>query len=371
MPSTDLQTIQTWVLSSGFLVCLAFGYVIQRSRFCTMGALSDWFNLGDSQRVQMWALALGLSIVGFQSMALLDWIDPLKTIYATGPMLWLSALVGGLLFGLGMVFASGCGSKNLARVGAGSLKALVVVIVMGVSALATMRGITAVLRHHTVDTQTWSTTAGNTLSAWIDYGWAQQWASAGPWLSLSLGLALGAWALRRGEGLGWESVLGAIGVAACVTAMWWVSGHLGFLAEHPKTLESVYVATQSGRMESLSFSAPMALHLDWLMYFSDTHKTLNLSVVSVWGVITGAGIYAWHSRSFRWEGFCDTQDTALHVLGAALMGVGGVTAMGCTVGHGLSGLSTLSVISAWAMLGMVAGAWLGFKIQLWLLERKV
>ncbi|MFY8126173.1 MAG: YeeE/YedE family protein [Hydrogenophaga sp.] len=364
--STDaLITLQHWVLAAGFCVCLAFGYVIQRCRFCTMGALSDWINLDDTHRLQMWALALGLAMLGFQALSSLGWIDPLQTIYATGPMLWLSALVGGVLFGLGMVFASGCGSKTLARVGGGSLKALVVMLVMGVSALATMRGITAVLRYHTVDAQAVNLASGNTWTAWLGHVWS----GAGPWLALAVALALIVWALRRGGGLGLESVLGGMGVAACVTAMWWVSGHLGFVAEHPDTLESVYLSTQSGRMESLSFSAPMALHLDWLMYFSDANNTLNLSVVSVWGVVLGAWLYARHSGTFRWEGFRDTQDTALHVSGGVLMGVGGVTAMGCTVGHGLSGLSTLSVVSSLAVAGIVGGAWLGFKFQLWLLER--
>lgn len=365
MSTEALITLQHWVLTCGFLVCLAFGYAIQRSRFCTMGALSDWFNLDDTQRLQMWALALGLAMLGFQALSSLGWINPLQTIYATGPMLWLSALVGGVLFGLGMVFASGCGSKTLARVGGGSLKALVVMLVMGVSALATMRGITAVLRHHTLDTQTWTVPAGNTWTAWLGHVWS----GGDPWLAVAVAMALIVWALRRSGGLGLESVLGGFSVAACVTAMWWVSGHLGFVAEHPNSLASVYLATHSGRMESLSFSAPMALHLDWLMYFSDANNTLGLSVVSVWGVILGSWLYARHSGTFHWEGFRNIQDTALHVVGGVLMGVGGVTAMGCTVGHGLSGLSTLSVISTLAVAGIVGGAWLGFKVQLWLLER--
>jgi uncharacterized membrane protein YedE/YeeE len=151
--------------------------------------------------------------------------------------------------------------------------------------------------------------------------------------------------------------------------MWWVSGRLGFVAEHPETLESVYLATNSGRMESLTFTAPMAYTLDWLIMFSDTSKVLTLAVVSVFGVVLGAFVYAMATRTFRWEGFRSTQDTALHLLGAVLMGVGGVTAMGCTVGQGLSGLSTLSLTSFIAVAGIVAGAVAGFKFQMWLLER--
>ena len=144
---------------------------------------------------------------------------------------------------------------------------------------------------------------------------------------------------------------------------------LGFVAEHPETLEAVYLASNSGRMESLTFVAPMAYTIDWLIFFSDKSKVLTFGVVTVFGVVAGSFLCALIERSFRWEGFRDTRDTALHLVGAALMGVGGVTALGCTVGQGLSGLSTLSLLSAIAVAGIVGGAVLGFKFQMWLLER--
>ena len=122
-------------------------------------------------------------------------------------------------------------------------------------------------------------------------------------------------------------------------------------------------------MEALTFTAPMAYTLDWLIYFSDKNKVLTLGVVSVLGVVAGAFAHAVVSRSFRWEGFAGTRDTALHLVGALCMGVGGVTAMGCTVGQGLSGLSTLSVTSAIAFAGIVTGALGGLRFQIWLLER--
>ena len=87
------------------------------------------------------------------------------------------------------------------------------------------------------------------------------------------------------------------------------------------------------------------------------------------GVVVGALACALFERSFRWEGFAGTQDTALHIVGAVCMGVGGVTALGCTVGQGLSGLSTLSLTSAIAVAGIMVGAVLGFRLQIWLLER--
>jgi hypothetical protein len=185
-----------------------------------------------------------------------------------------------------------------------------------------------------------------------------------------VGGALVLWALL-GEGFRTSNnLLAGLGIGLVIAATWWVSGYLGFVEEHPETLESVYLATNSGRMESLTFTAPMAYTLDWFIFFSDTSKVLTLGVVTVVGVVFGAFAQALLGREFRWEGFHNTQDTALHIVGAICMGVGGVTAMGCTVGQGLSGLSTLSLGSAIAVVGIVLGAVLGFRFQMWLLERE-
>ncbi len=129
--------------------------------------------------------------------------------------------------------------------------------------------------------------------------------------------------------------MAGLGIGAVIVGVWWVSGRLGHLAEHPLTLEEAFLATNSRRMESLSFVAPVAYTMDWLILFSDTSRVLTLGIVSLFGVVLGSGAVALASGSFRWEGFRDTEDTANHLVGAALMGIGGVTAMGCTIGPGL------------------------------------
>ncbi len=151
--------------------------------------------------------------------------------------------------------------------------------------------------------------------------------------------------------------------------MWWVSGALGYVPEHPQTLEPTYLATRSGRMESLTFTSPLAHSIDWLMFFSDRNQRLSLGVASVAGVVAGAALQALASRQFRWEGFKTTEDLANHLAGAVLMGVGGVTALGCTIGQGLSGVSNLSLTSFTAVAGIVAGAVAALKYQGWRLER--
>jgi uncharacterized membrane protein YedE/YeeE len=122
-------------------------------------------------------------------------------------------------------------------------------------------------------------------------------------------------------------------------------------------------------MESLSFVAPMAYVLDWLMFFSDKSKVLTLGVVAVFGVVTGAAASALLTRTFRWEGFGNTEDTANHLVGAVLMGFGGVTAMGCTVGQGLSGVSLLAAGSFIAIGAIIVGALLALRYQNWRIER--
>lgn len=370
MSASDLSSLQSQVLWAAFAVSLIFGWIAQKTQFCTMGALSDIVNMGDWTRMRMWGMAVGVAMIGFYGMAYLGIIDASKTFYTSSHIIWLSGVVGGALFGFGMVLGSGCGSKTLVRIGGGSLKAIVVFAVMGISAFATLRGITAVARSKTVDLVAFDLKAGGSLPLLLADATGLSANAAGLILALLLGLCLVMWALLSAEFRQSNAILAGLGIGACVSAMWWVTGRLGFLPEHPETLEAVYLATNSGQMESMTFTAPMAYTLDWLIYFSDKNKVLTVGVTSVLGVIVGSLIQSVMSRSFYWEGFRNTQDTALHLVGAVLMGIGGVTAMGCTVGQGLSGLSTLGMTSLFAVLGILAGGIAGLKFQLWLIMRE-
>ena len=369
MTLADLSSLHAQVLWAAFFVSLAFGVIAQKTNFCTMGAISDIVNMGDWTRMRMWGMAVGVAMLAFYGMASLGWIDPSKTFYTNGKVIWLSALVGGAFFGFGMVLASGCGSKTLVRIGGGSLKGLVVFFVMGFAAFATLRGVTAVARVKTVDTFSFDIASGGTIPAILAQVSGVAPATAGLIAAVCVGGGLMVWALASASFRTTDHLLAGLGIGLCVAAMWWVTGHLGFVAEHPETLDEVFLATNSGRMESLTFTAPMAYTLDWLIYFSDATKLLTIGVVSVFGVVAGSFLFAMVTRSFRWEGFRDTQDTALHVVGALFMGIGGVTAMGCTVGQGLSGLSTMGFMSMLAVVGIVAGALLGFRFQMWLIMR--
>jgi uncharacterized protein len=369
MTEAQLATLTTQVLAAAFVLGLVFGAVAQRTHFCTMGAVADIVNIGDFSRMRMWALAIGVAALGFNAMVGLGWVQANDSIYAGPRILWLSNLLGGAMFGFGMVLASGCGSKTLVRIGGGSLKSLVVFAVLGLAAYATMRGIFAVARVATVDRVAISLPAGQDLPSLLAHltGWRIEVAA---WVSGAVvGGALIAWALWRPEGRAGDVIAGGVGIGVVVVAAWWVSGVFGHIAEHPVTLEETFVATSTRNMESLTFVAPIAYSLDWLILFSDASKRLSMAVMSVLGVIVGSAAYALATRSFRWEGLAGTEDTAKHLIGGVLMGIGGVTAMGCTVGQGLSGVSTLSLGSFIALAGILLGAWGGVRFQAWRVER--
>jgi uncharacterized protein len=369
MQISDLSAVNQQVLLASFIFSFLFGAIAQRTHFCTMGAVSDVVNIGDWQRMRQWACAAGVAMLGFAALVYLGKIDPSKTLYAGSRVLWLSALVGGFLFGFGMVLASGCGSKTLVRIGGGSLKSVIVFLVMGIAAFATLKGITAVLRVATVDQVAIQSIAISSISTGASslFGWKIQ--TAQMLMAAGVGGALIVWALISKEFRSFENLLAGLGIGLVIAAMWWASGALGYVAEHPETLQEAFVATNSGRSEALSFVAPVAYTVDWLMFFSDKSKVLTLGIVSVFGVIAGSAVVALITKSFRWEGFGGTEDVGNHLVGAVLMGIGGVTAMGCTVGQGLSGISTLSTMSFIAVAAIIAGAVMAFKYQMWRLEK--
>ena len=370
MQEVDIASLTTLVLWCAFALAVVFGAIAQHTRFCTMGAVADIVSIGDWTRMRMWVLAMGVAMLGFNSMVGLGWLDASKTIYAAPRLMWLSHLVGGLLFGFGMVLASGCGSRTLVRIGAGNLKSLLVFVVLAVSAFAALKGITAVARVASVDSVALTLTTGQDLPSLLSGVLGLSKARTALLLGGMIGGALVAWVASRKEGRSAEVLIGGVGVGAAVVALWWVSGRLGYVAEDPTTLQQAFVGSIGGRrIESFSFVAPIAYTLDWLMYFSDTSQVLTLAIVSIFGVIAGSTLIACLSKNFRWEGFRGVEDTANHIVGAVLMGTGGVTAMGCTVGQGISGVSTLSLGSFIALAAIIAGAVSGLRYQIWRVER--
>jgi uncharacterized protein len=352
-----------------FAVGVAFGFIANRTSFCTMGAVSDIVNMGDWSRMRMWALAIAVAIAGTTALQYAGLFDVSKSIYTGSRLIWLSNLVGGLCFGVGMTLASGCGSKTLVRIGGGNLKSLVVFVFLGIGAYMTMRGLFAVWRVRYLDTVATELPHGQDIPAFLTAG------GLPPETALLLAAAvIGGgmllWVLADREARKGDVLIGGVLIGALVVAGWYISGTIGYVAEHPETLEEAFIGTNSGRAESLTFVASYAYTLELLMLWSDSSRVVTFGIASALGVVAGSAAYAVLSRSFRIESFRDTGDLVRHMIGGVLMGFGGVTAFGCTIGQGITGFSTLALGSILTTAAIIAGSAVTLKVQYWLLMRE-
>lgn len=352
-----------------FAVSAVFGLVAHRTNFCTMGAVSDIVNMGDWNRMRMWALAIAVAILGTSALQWLELFDASKTLYTGSRLNWFGHLFGGACFGVGMTLASGCGSKTLIRIGGGNLKSIVVFVFLAIGAYMTMRGLFGVWRVDFIEPVATELAHGQDIPAFLAAaGVDPRSALLLPTAAIGGGLLL--WSLASREAWRGDVLLGGIVVGATVVAGWYVSGHIGYVAEHPETLEEAFIATNSGRAESLTFVAPLAYTLELLLLWSDKSRVVTFGIASALGVIAGAALHAVLSRGFRIESFRDSGDLARHMGGGLLMGFGGVTALGCTIGQGISGLSTLALGSILTTAAIIAGSAATLKLQYWLLMRE-
>jgi len=297
-------------------------------------------------------------------------VDLGKSIYTGPSFTWLSYLVGGFLFGVGMTLGSGCGSKTLIRIGGGNLKSMVVFLVAGIAAYMTLRGILGAFRVGVLEQASATLSTGQDLPSLLaGSGLSKNSLVLG--LSLAIGGGLIAWAYSSREfRSNFDYTLGGVVTGLVVVGGWYVSGHVGYLAEDPNTLQEAFVGTNTGRMEAFSFVAPLAWSLEYLMLWTDKTKIITYGIASVAGVIAGSFAYALAAGKFRWEGFRDAEDTGMHMAGGLLMGFGGITALGCTVGQGISGFSTLALGSILTFLAIIAGSAATMKWQYWRMTRE-
>ena len=355
-----------YVTGGAFALAFIFGAVGNKTNFCTMGAVSDWVNMGDTSRLRMWLLAIAVALLGSSALQLAGVVNLSKSIYPGPSFTWLSYIVGGFLFGVGMTLGSGCGSKTLIRIGAGNLKSLIVYVFLGIAAYMTLRGLFGAFRVGVLEKASLTLASGQDVPSLFAAATGMAKATWTAILAAVIGGALAAFAYASKEfRSSFDYTLGGVVTGLVVVGGWVVSGVVGHVAEDPNTLQEAFVATNTGRMESFSFVSPMAYTLEYLMLWTDKSKIVTHGIASALGVIAGSAAYALATRSFRWEGFRDAEDTANHVVGGILMGFGGITALGCTIGQAITGISTLALGSFITFAAIVAGSALTMKYQYW------
>lgn len=359
----------TLVVWGGLLLGIIFGAVANRTNFCTMGAISDVVNMAHWGRMRMWLLAITVALIGTSLLHYLDWVDLSKTIYQRPALPWLSLLLGGTLFGIGMTLAGGCVNKNLVRVGGGNLRSLVVLIFVAISAYMTLKGLLGQWRSAYLDPVSIDLAAlglqNQALPTLVSKltGLSAKTALLVTASVVALGLLVFVFKDKRFRANRPQAV-GAAVLGLLVVAGWYLTGHIGY-GENPDTLETVYFATNTRTLESLSFVAPTAFSLELLLLWTDKSLKVTFGIATAVGVALGSWAYALATGKFRWknEGFSSFDDLRSQLLGAVLMGFGGVTAIGCTVGQGLTGVSTLALGSFLALTGIISGAVVTMKWQ--------
>ena len=371
-------TIHHEVLGAVFAAAVVMGAVTNKTNFCAMGAVSDWVNIGNTGRMRAWVFSMAVALAGviaLEAMGTVNLSGETFPPYRTANFAWIRYLLGGLMFGIGMTLASGCGNKTLVRVGSGNLKSLVVLAVGAVCAylmlwaplfekafLPWVSATTINLQAHGVANQE----LGTILAGMFGMG-----------LSKPLNLTVAALVVAGMLFYCFRSVdftsdsdhaLGGAVMGLAVIFGWWLTG--GSVGREWKEYADLATVVPSRvQVQSYTFVSPMG---DTLRYLLDpaNFSLVNFGVTALAGVILGSSLWALLTGQFRIEWFASWGDFANHAVGGALMGVGGVLSMGCTVGQAITGISTLAIGSILTFLAIVIGAAGTMRYQYWRISRE-
>lgn len=342
----------TAVAAGGLIIGFIFGWIVFRTNFCTMGSISDFMSFGDFRRFRAWILAAATALIGAQVLDAYGVVDLSHSMYLSSRLDWFGNIVGGFLFGLGMVFAGGCASRNLARAGGGDLRSLIVLLVIGLFGYMTIGGLLGPIRadlsaRTAFDLSSFGTASfGDVLAgiAHLDHGKATMIAAFAI-SGLAIIYCFSDPEFRRSP----THILAGLGVGLCVVAAWALTG-LAFdeMAEQPIV------------PLSLTFVRPAGDTMEWFQRFTAA-RIPTFGVTSTLGTLVGAFVAAVMSGRFKLATFASPSDTLRNLFGAALMGVGGVMALGCTIGQGVTGVSTLAMGSFLTLGAIITGGMFGIK----------
>lgn len=367
-----------------FVSAIVLGVVVNKTNFCTMGAVSDMVNMKDYGRIRAWMLAIATAIVGVSLLEYFAMVNVSDTFppYRASQLIFGENLLGGFLFGIGMTLASGCGNKTLIRIGGGNLKSIVVFAVIALFAYymispfpGTDKTFFSVLFYD------WLRPMSMNLSTQQDIGaiiGGDNTAMARLLSGLAIGIALLIFAFKSADfRSSKDNVMAGIVIGAIILGGWYLSSNVTIEAEGDSYSLSEYYDNwamisddnegkpATGRTlssQSFTFVNPIGQTYGYIKDGFDS-ALLTFGLLSVFGVILGSFIWSLISRSFRIEWFVDARDFATHVIGGVLMGLGGTLALGCTVGQGITGVSTLALGSFMALIAIIFGSALTMKIQ--------
>jgi len=343
VPDDQLELL---IIALGFLGGGVIGFAARTAHFCTLGAIEECYYGSERSRLRMWLLAIGAAVALTQFLDMAGYIELERSFRLNAQIPWLGAVLGGLIFGFGMALVGTCAFGMLVRLGGGDMRALISILTTGITGFMTMSGIFARARLNYIDSVTIElpSFSHQSLNA-ILFGESRQGQLA---VTILVVAATAGWALTRERFRNnSRQVLAGLTIGAAIAFGWLVTSTLGRDLLYPH------------QPESFSFVRPIGQAILWLMTASGTSASFLIG--GVFGVPAGAFIAAWRNSDVIWEAFDDAREMRRHLGGAALMGVGGVMAMGCTIGQGMTGIAALSATSFIATGTIVAGAILGIR----------
>jgi len=364
------QTAWILVLAAALGIGLVFGLFAAATRYCNMGAVADWVNVGDTGRMRAWILSIAVVIAGVALLEFAGWLDldQTRANYRMADFPVIRYLLGGLLFGIGMSLAGGCTTRTLVNIGSGNLRAIYVYLLVGLTAAALLYQPT--LRGWLDQAMLWPGWRVTALGAeQQDLGALLHAANQETPLELLRLLAAGLFLAA----LGWlwhrlshnrlrrRDLIGGLAIGATVLAGWLLTGSP--LGQHWMNEAALAFDPPSGLgTQSLTFVGPAAETLR-LTQSSPALSALTFGILAMSGVILGA--FSWYAfkRQLRWQGFASGQEFVRHTIGAVLMGLGGAFAMGCSIGQGVTGVSTLALGSLLVLISMILGSFITLKLM--------
>jgi len=383
----DFSSAHLTVLLSVFAIAFIMGAVVNKSNFCTMGAVSDMVNIGDNSRMRAWFLAMAIAIIGvviFEQSGIAN-VDSTLPPYRGSNFAWLEYILGGFLFGIGMTLGSGCGNKTLIRIGGGNIKSIFLFIVISICAYFMINpfpGTDSTL--YSILFYPWTNPASISLSTQQDLGSVigntvgTDIGSTRAILGLILAALLFGFIFKSADfRKSFDNKLGGFTVGAAVLAVWFATSSMVTINADDESFSwTEYASAESWDMlqddtnarprdvgvQSFTFINPVGQTTRYASKGFDS-AYLTAGIVAVLGVILGSFIWSIISKAFRIEWFVDLKDFLTHIVGGVLMGIGGVLALGCTIGQGITGVSTLSIGSALALVSIIFGSALTMKIQ--------
>jgi uncharacterized membrane protein YedE/YeeE len=383
----DFGSAHTTVLWIILGISFVMGAVVNKTNFCTMGAVSDMVNIGDFGRFRAWLLAITVAMIGVTILEASGVSSMDKTLppYRGSNFAWLEYVLGGIMFGVGMTYGSGCGNKTLVRIGGGNLKSVLVFAIIALMAYYMLNPFPGTDKTiYSVIFYGWTSKASISMASQQDLGSIIAGFTGGSAgmtrviVGLIVAAALLFYILKSSEfRSSLDNVLAGIVVGLGVFAAWYfTSGFVTVNADGEMLNWAQYASAESWDMlednaaarprdvgvQSFTFINPIGQTLRYVIQdFSSSYVTFGL--MAVMGVILGSFFWAIVSKGFRIEWFLNAKDMLNHVIGAVLMGLGGVLALGCTVGQGISGISTLASGSFLAFGGILLGSAMTMKIQ--------